>query len=156
MGLDGFYLSYASGRLPSLPSLLLSPSVRHVMKHYSPEFHSCVLFQCALLQGGTGVYVMQMCRGYPCAHDIASALWKTPQTPVIKSTSASNNNVLHLTLCSENMWEKNPPNTSQFKKKNTYRTSSRQWRWWTRVSVSPSVRCLYPRGIHEKKIKSPF
>lgn len=117
MGLDGFYLSYASRRLPSLPSLLLSPSVRHVMKHYSPEFHSCVLFQCALLQGGTGVYVMQMCRGYPCAHDIASALWKTPQTPVIKSTSASNNNVLHLTLCSENMWEKNPPNTSQFKKK---------------------------------------
>lgn len=50
MGLDGFYLSYASGRLPSLPSLSLSPSVHHIMKHYSPEFHWCVVLQwCVLL-----------------------------------------------------------------------------------------------------------
>lgn len=66
MALDGFYLSYASARPPSLP---LSPSVRHIMKHYSPEFHSRVALQWCVLMGGqgggTGVYVMQMCPGIP-------------------------------------------------------------------------------------------
>lgn len=123
MGLDGFYLSYASGRLSSLPSLSLSPSVRHVMKHYSPEFHSCVVLQwCVLLQGGDRCVCHANVSWYPCAHDIVSTLWKKPQTPVIKSTSASNNNVLHLTLCGENMWEKKQQMHHSKKKKKQKKT----------------------------------
>lgn len=34
---------------------------------------------------------------YPGAYDIVSTLWEKPQTPAIKSTSVSNNNVLHVT-----------------------------------------------------------
>lgn len=64
MGLDGFYLSYASVRLPGSPPLL-SPSVHHVMKHYSPEFHLCIVLQRHVGFWRTGVYVMQMCPGIP-------------------------------------------------------------------------------------------
>lgn len=34
---------------------------------------------------------------YPGAYDTVSTLWKKPQTPAIKSTSVSNNNVLYVT-----------------------------------------------------------
>lgn len=64
MRLDGFYLSYASVCLPSSPASL-SPSVHHVMKHYSPEFHLCIVLQRRVGLWRTGVYVMQMCPGIP-------------------------------------------------------------------------------------------
>lgn len=42
-------------------------------------------------------------------------------------------------------------NASQFLwKKNTYRTSSRQRKWWTCVFVSPSLCCIHMSGINEK------
>lgn len=64
MGLDGFYLSYASVCLLSFPPSL-SPSVHHVMKHYSPEFNSRFVLQQRVGLWRTGVYVMQMCPGIP-------------------------------------------------------------------------------------------
>lgn len=59
MGFDGFYLSNASLCLRSYPSWL-SPSVRHVMKHYSGEFYLRIVLQWRLGLGRTGVYVMQI------------------------------------------------------------------------------------------------
>lgn len=50
---------------------------------------------------------------YPSAYDTVSTLWEKPQTPVIKSTSVSNNNVLYVTrFYVRKICEKN--NTSQF------------------------------------------
>ena len=67
---------------------------------------------------------------YPSAYDTVSTLWEKPQTPAIKSTSVSNNNVLYVTrfyvgkICGEKKRKKNTMHHSSLK--NTYRTSSRQ------------------------------
>ena len=47
------------------PPPLLSPSVRHVMKHYSPEFYLRIVLRQRVALWTTGVYVMQMCPGIP-------------------------------------------------------------------------------------------
>lgn len=96
MDFDGFYLSYASACRGGFPPSL-SPSVHHLMKHYSPEFYLRIVLQQRVGLWRTGVYVMQMCPGIPAHMTPCRRCEKKPQTPALKSTSVSNNNVLYVT-----------------------------------------------------------
>lgn len=67
MAFDGFYLSYASASPP-----LLSPSVRHVMKHYSPEFYLRIVFAAACCIVDDRCVCHANVSWYPSAYDTVS------------------------------------------------------------------------------------
>ena len=114
MDLDGFYLSYASVCVPRLPSLALTfcSSCNETLLSWI-SLVCCVTTSCWIVEDRCVCHANVS--WYPSAYDIVSTLWKKPQTPAIKSTSVSNNNVLHMTLfyVGGNMWKKEP-SVSQF------------------------------------------
>lgn len=99
MGLDGFYLSYASVCLAGSPPFTFTfcSSCSETVLSRVSLVHCVSVVSVACWIAEDRCVCHANVSWYPRAYDIVSTLWKKPQTLAIKSTSVSNNNVLYVT-----------------------------------------------------------